>query len=1021
MKNNLFSIPPHVPFLPALANGVIDGTLLGDWPRNGPFWLSDVTIILPTRRARLALSQAFSDALGGAALLPDIRTFGGEPAEEDLFVNPADAPPLPRAVSSVARRFILSALVEKWAGQNSSSALELVKIGTKDPSATFSLADSLARLIDDFETEQVPVAALRSIVPEELAGQWQQTLEFLEIALSAWPQILEQRGEVDATKLRNLRLQYQAKNLELLYGDRPVIAAGSTGSVPATAALMKAITGLARGALVLPGLDKGLSEQSLATLLNQQAAPHGHPQYGLAQLLEKLGRLPRDVVDKGKQNHRTRLIRQALALAEETANWNDLRQELGDDESGDSGLNKALEGISVIAAPGEQQQAAAIALAARDALTKNQSVGIISPDRNLARRIGAELKRYDIEIDDSAGVPLFQSRAGRLVRQILACCVNGIAPVDLVALLHNRYLTLGYSRAHIARLAQKIEFGLLRGQRPMPGFAGLRSVLEKNIAGDLAHVALSLNERDGAEITALLAALETALLALNELLEKKKFTSEQLADALLVCFDHIRLPEKGARVPSLPGAEEFTAWANSLVSPPSPGPDLNARVALPVLEKLMAGISVRTPRSGRSDIAIWGRLEARLQTADLMILAALNEGSWPEVADPGPWLSRGMRLGVGLEPPERQHGLAAHDFEMALGNKQVLLAYARRVGTSPAIQSRLLQRFLGFIGPGQSEKLVARGEKWLDLARRLDKCDNIEPAPRPAPAPIASLRPKSLSITEVETLFRSPYDIYAKYCLGLSQIDPLGEELGARERGTFIHAIFEKFVTGGHDPQRANAAQILEELAEQAFSVLNDMPERRDIWKRRFATAAEGFLAFERTRAESVTARYAEISLRWKFLVEGQQFSLRGRADRIDLLRDGSFEIIDFKTGGIPTKTEMKNFEAPQLLLEALMVREAGFEPAGRAKASALTYIKIGAGPKPFFLTPFELGDMDINQAADEVLMRLSRHVQAFLLSSEKTMPPRLLPKTSQRFRGAYEHLARTEEWTRVGAMEADI
>ncbi len=1017
MRENIYSIPPDERFLPTLVQGVLEGPLLGNWPRSGPFWLTDVTIFLPTRRARLVLSEAIADALGGGTFLPDIRTFGGDDAEEEPFLDVDGSTPYPWAVSSMVRRFLLSELVEKWlaAKPESGDGDDIIA----NPAHVLNLADSLARLIDDFETEGVEATTIRSVVPDELAGRWLQTLEFLEIALAAWPDILAERGEIDGATLRNLRLGRQEQTLEQRFGDRPVIAAGSTGSVPATARLLRAITSLPRGVLVLPGLDTTMPQRVFDALNDQDTNPHGHPQYGLAQLLNKLERLPQSVpeLSSTSTDTRTAIVRDALALAGETTNWSAARSAFDSAE-----LEQALSGVSMVSASTEQAEARAVALAARDTLAQNKSVGIITPDRNLARRIAAELRRFEIEVDDAAGTPLFQSRAGRLARQILSLTQSRVAPVDLMALLRNRHVTLGRSRAEIARTADLTEFALLRGQRPAPGFAGLKTLLEQNLQNQLTHVPKKLNEKEGVEVRQLLDRLAEALNSIVSLFEMESFTSSQLARALTTCITQLSTPPESISPPFLPGGEELENWARALAETRVPGPMLSPRTASGALEVLMAQQSVRARPAGHPHISIWGRLEARLQSADLMIVCGLNEGVWPEVADPGPWLSRGMRLGVGLEPPERQHGLAAHDFEMALGGENVLLAWSERMGTSPATPSRLVQRLSAFVGEEHAAAMHKRGEKWLQIGRRLDEAGPPRPARRPAPKPPAHLRPKKLSITEVETLFRSPFDLYAKHVLKLRPIDPLGEELGARERGSFIHDIFEQFVDNNHDPLDKDAQLHLDELAADAFSVLDEFPDRRDIWLRRFRAASERFLEFECARAAEVEKRFAEKTLLWSFPVEGESITLTGRADRIDLLKAGGFEIIDFKTGSIPTPTEMRSFLAPQLLLEALIVREAGFEGNEPAPAQALTYIKVGAGPKAFELTPFALEKgCDLQEAVDELHRRFSAHVSALLLRDNLVMAPRLMPKASQNFAGPYDHLARTDEWTEIDGAEAEF
>ncbi len=991
---------------------------MADWPRNNPFWLSDVTIIVPTQRASLALAEAFAVAQKGAVMLPAIRTLGDEDGEEEAFLPPVEAPVWPKAISLMERRFLLAQLIAAWAKNHPDAALLDPVSGQLNPARILQMADSLAKLIDDFEIEQVNPAALRAIMPENLPANGQLNMDFLEIVLSAWPKILAQRSRVDATRLRNMRLKRQAQTLKERFGGRPVIVAGSTGSVLASAELMAAIVKLERGALVLPGLDSGMGAESFARLLDVASSPHGHAQYGLAQLLRRLGRTPQSVMELAPKlkNKRNALVRASLALAEQTAGWHDIRRKFSQAD-----IEKATKDIVLVMARNEQEQALAIAIAARAELKENKTVGIIAPDRNLARRIIAELKRFDIEVDDSAGMALFHSRAGRLVRQVLALKASNIGPVDLMALLGNRYVTLGRSRQQVGNLAQMIEFSLLRGQLVLPGFAGLRAVLAKNVAGELPHVARKLSEKEGSEILRFLADLKGALKPGFDLLAQKSFSPAQFGAAIMATLNGLRAPAQGESVPQLPGSRELAGWGAALTEAPVDGPMLSGVNSEDVLNVLMAGFSVRKPASARSDIAIWGRLEARLQSADLIILSALNEGSWPEVADPGPWLSRGMRLKTGLEPGERQHGLAAHDFEMAMGRQKIVLACAKRSGTSPATQSRLLQRFLGFAGKKASNAMQERGEKLLQQAHRLDRVQKIVPATRPEPCPPAHLRPKSLSITEIETLIRSPYDLYAKYVLSLKPLDPLGQEVGARERGNMIHEVFARFIEEKNDVTAQDAGQVLRHIASQEFAVLEDMADRRDIWLKRFSFVVEGFLTFERARNSQVKKRYAEKDLRWTFDVAGKDFTLRGRADRIDILNGNSFEIIDFKTGAVPANNEMKAFLAPQMLLEAAILKARGFDESEPKTTSALTYIKIGAGPEAFKPSGFALPEgMDIEAASEEIFNRVQKHAAAYLLSDSQPMHARLLPKASQRFVGAYDHLARSDEWMLVDAVEGE-
>ncbi|UYN98845.1 MAG: double-strand break repair protein AddB [Devosia sp.] len=998
---SLFSIAPSTPFLPCLVAAIMDGRLLGDWPRSGPFWLSDVTVIVPTQRARQALAASFADHPDFLGLLPDIRTFGGEAGDEEPFLPPFDTAPLPPAASDFRRRLTLSHLVAGWARSERGRQAFSSPPGAAE---IFSMSASLGRLIDDLIIEEQrpeDIAAIGAELGPDLGDYWLQTLDFLNIALAAWPAHLKILGLADPAMQRRLRLDRQAMATRHLYGERPVIAAGSTGSIPATARLLKAIADLPRGAVVLPGLDLDMTPATHEALLGGDDNPHGHPQYGLAHLLRHLGAGPAQVIELcANPSPRTGLVNRALALTEETGLWSGQRLDAAT-------LATALAGVNVIAARNEDEEARAVALASRAALEAENSVGIITPDRNLARRIAAELRRFDIVVDDAAGAPLFHSPAGRLARQVLALVSGQYRPVDLMALLRNRAVVLDQDRTALSTLAEKIDLGLLRGQRPAPGLAGLRALLAGNLDGSLVYPALRLDTEEAAAITSLFDRLEHTMAPLAALLDTDRIDAGLFALALA--------ETTAALTPAGPlmGREELMAWAEQMGALAHTGHAFAPHGLDAVLFALMDGVDVRNREARRQDIAIWGQIEARLMSPALVILAGLNEDKWPGPADPGPWLSRGMRIKAGLEPPERMQGLAAHDFAQGMGNADVIVSYADRVGASPALPSRLVQRLDAFIGTDAATDLRRRGRHFLEQARRLDAVAEVKPATRPAQSPPVDKRPRKLSVTEIETLMRSPYDIYAKHVLGLKPLDALGTDPDARERGNIIHDILGRFIEDGHDPLAPQAHDVLMDLARLGFSGLDAIGERRDIWLKRFSTTASQFLDYERTRAPFIAQRHAEKRGEW-LLPLGGGFTITGRADRVDELQDGTLEIIDFKTGSPPDPGAMKGFEAPQLLVEALMAEVGAIADVAAARSSALTYIKIGLGPDAFVPKPFKTpDDMSVMDAAEEVGNRMQGHIEHFLFR-DTLMYPRLMPLKSQRFAGPYDHLSRLAEWTAI-------
>jgi len=1005
----LFTIGPGAPFLPTLAAALLEGTLFPDWARKGPFWLADITVFLPTRRARVALADALVAAMGDdPLLLPDIRALGGDDPEAEPFLPPFAEPPPPPAMPRTRRRLMLARLVEAWIASQAAAPFSAPGLGgftgAPNPGEVLALADSLATLIDDFTIAGRSVADLGGIAGEDLPERWQDALDFVQFVFSAWPDVLAEEGMIEGAERTGLLLRRQAAALPQIFGDKPVVVAGSTGSIPATADLIAGIAALPRGAVVLPGLDR-----TLDTGFAEQRNPHGHPQYGLSRLVTRLGVRPEAVAPLGPvDSARVAAVRQALALADDTAHWDAAHRALA------PALPHAFADVDLLVARNAEEEARAVALAVRDALARDtpERVAVITPDQGLSRRIAAELARFDIAVDDAAGTPLAQSRAGRLVRQVTTLAVGGCAAVDVMALLRHRHVGLGLGRAQVAPAAGWLDFGALRGQRPAPGLAGFRAAVEANMAGRTKFAARRLSAEDGAAVLTVLDALEAALAPLLTLFAGQ-FDLKAFAGALEAVLAALRAGTEDAG--PLEGERELGLLLEQLASHGAVGPRYDGNGLALALNGLMAGASVRPTRGARADVAILGRLEARLISADLVILAGLVEGVWPEVADPGPWMSRAMRMAAGLEPPERLHGLAAHDFLMACGAPRLIFSRAARAGTSPAIPSRLVQRLEAFVGEDVAEAMAARGRRWVSLARRLDLTPGApEPATRPVPRPALAARQKlmSLSVTEIETLFRSPYELYAKYVLGLRAIPPLGADVDAAERGSLIHDVFGRFIAEGHDPLAPEAPDIMEGLAREAFAALEAVPARRDIWLRRFSHTARLFLDFERARAHTIAARHAEIEGRMRFPEDAGGFVLRGRADRIDRRHDGRFEIIDFKTGTLPDKATMTDLLAPQLPLEAAMVAEGGFDDVGRGESASLLFVKIANGPEAFQPKAYATGELSVPETAEVVLMRLQRQVDALLLRDDLPLAARVLPNAKQRHAGDYDHFSRVAEWT---------
>jgi len=420
---------------------------------------------------------------------------------------------------------------------------------------------------------------------------------------------------------------------------------------------------------------------------------------------------------------------------------------------------------------------------------------------------------------------------------------------------------------------------------------------------------------------------------------------------------------------------------------------------------LLAPHAVREAAAGHPLIRIRGPREAREGGAQLVVLGGLNEGTWPAPPAPDPWLNRSMRLQAGLLLPERRIGLAAHDFQQAAGAAEVVLTRARRDAEAETVPARWLNRLVNLLGglaaqggPAALAQMRAEGDHWLALAVRDGAAWRpADPAPRPAPCPPVAARPRVLPVTAIETLIRDPYAIYARHVLRLYPLDPLHQAADARQRGTVLHRVMERFTgSGGGDRAALLAA------AEEALAGIVPWPATRRLWLAQLAGAAADFLDWQAAQGGSPVLLEQEGAADLPAL----GFRLTARPDRIDRLDDGRLHILDYKTGTPPTPKVQAAF-ARQLHLQAAMAERGAFGLSDPVQVARITYVGLG-GSLAVQATDFAPGD------TDAVWAGLERLVAAYL-APDKGFVARRAPQR-ETFEGDYDHLARFGEWERSDA-----
>jgi ATP-dependent helicase/nuclease subunit B len=1030
----VFTIAPSAPFLPTLVRAFVDGRLVPGFPTSDdPLALTTATIYLPTRRACRLARDVFLDTLGrDAALLPRIRPIGDIDEDELAFADAATgavaeaALDLPPTLAPLERRLLLARLLLLWAASPELHGAGGASLVAHSPAAALRLADDLARLIDDMTTRQVAWDRLDDIVPERFDPYWQLSLRFLKIAREAWPAILHERGAIEAAARRDQLIAAETARLGAAT-DGPVIAAGSTGSIPATAALLTTIARLPHGAVVLPGLDTYLDDAAWDLIGghepgNDTPGPpaYGHPQFAMQALLKGLG-VERSMVTPlapAAPHGRERLLSEAVRPAAATDRW---RERLGE-----QAVESALADVTVIEAANADEEALAIAVALRQILEDpDKTAALATPDRALARRVIAALERWQIAVDDSGGDALIDTPAGRFARLIAEAAFGGLPPVTLLAFLKHPLFRLGKPEGGHDRAIAAIERAILRGPRPRPGSAGIADALarfrQERPTLHRRDPRILIREPDLDDAATLIAHLAAALAPFEKFGPQPRRFAELAAAHrdVLVALATGRTGDVAALAGD-DGVALLSAFDDVLAR--APGDDLDVGPA-DYAELFAAAIADRVVRrpDRHARVRIFGLLEARLQTVDRMVLGGLVEGTWPPETRTDPWLSRPMRRELGLDLPERRIGLSAHDFVQALGAPEVIFTRAAKVAGVPTVASRFVQRLAAVAGEAAWKRARARGERYLTWARSLDAPPaTIERITAPQPRPPAHARPTSITVTDVEHWLRDPYTIYAKHVLRLAPLDAVDTPPGARDRGNLIHEAigdFSKLYAARLPPEPIDE---LIKFGSEHFVPLADYPEAKAFWWPRFLRIARWFTGWDAERRAALTHVDAEIGGSIDIPLPTGSFRLIARADRIEQRGDGRYAIIDYKTGQARSEKQVRTGLAPQLTLESAILRQGGFAGVvAGASIEEILYVTLRGGEPAGEACSIDFQEGTPDSQADRALKRFTTLIERFAHENE---PFRSLVHPMWRARyGDYDHLARVKEWRAAEDDAGDV
>ncbi len=987
----IFSLPSSAAFLDELAQGLVQATDAKARPQA----LADALIFTPNRRAARELALALYRAMGGTLLTPEIRPLGDLEDEDGFSAFGPDTLELPPALSSSARRGALAKLVQGWRLAQREPPLP--------PASLLSAADELCALMDQAafvgSVDWTRLSELSGELAPHLAGHWQVSAEFLDIVMRAWPKHLEELGAIDGQTRRLLAARALSQRWSEQPPQRPVIIAGSTGAGEATRILMRATLNLPRGMIVLPGLDPDMTSRAWKAVADAAS----HPQHVLGQTLLALGLTPEQVRAWPKAGApsaakaRRKLVNEALAPAEETRDWTKRLQDLAAPAPARGMVSEALSGLSLIEAEDESEEALAAALLLRETLeTPDKTAALVTPEASLARRVAAILERWDIHIGPSAGVPLHRTPVGSFLLLIARWAGDPADPVRMLAVLKHGLARMNRAPDELQRQVSWIERQKLRGPRLDATLGALANRLkhaEAELIRDLevmqrpANAAMAGEAVDGAAAIRAVAEVAQAIAGGEHIWSKRE--GEMAAQFI----------------------DQLADLSNAM------GP-VAAYAFADFAESLMRGMTVAPDAPEHPRIAIWGPLEARLQRRDRMILASLNEGSWPKPAAADAFLNRRMRRKLGLPDPDERVGLSAHDFAQFANASEVILSRARRVDDKPAVASRWLWRLrtlaagaLGRDGAEAALRPLADANP-LAWARGLRQVEDTTPAKPPQPRPPSDKRNLlKFSPTRATTLIRDPYADYGAEILRLEKLRRVGEEIDPRKRGSAVHKAIELY-------EREANEEALGDLIEQRLLAEGASPEITRLEKPLWERAARVYLAWAAAREARISDKELEKAAILMLNTAAGEVRLKAKADRIELLKDGTLAIIDFKTGASKSVKQVKSGLEPQLPLEAAIAARTSFGAIGPARTSELIYFQLSTSAAVLKEKNGEALNLETpaHDVAESALAGLVKMIDAYAQPEQAYFSrPRVF---SIRIQSDFDRLARRAEWAIEGDEE---
>ncbi len=902
-----------------------------------PFEIAKMEIILPTKRAVKTVKDTFVKKCENTPLLLPKLTplYDIDSLEEDI----------PEAISNIERLILLTRLCQKKPN-----------VETFDHALT--IAVSLSGLLDEFYQYEASLNDLDKLVPDmDLAKHWHETIDFLDIIQTIWPALLKEKGLIDLQDRKIRLINAFIRKIQKNPPKNQIIMAGFDGAIPAVVRLIGELSKLDNALILLQGLNTELTTDDLNSI------DENHYHYSFKKLLSLLKLYPQQIENlSGDFLPREEFIIESLRPADQVSEWRTLNLD-----------DSVLKNVTRIDCENINEEALTIALILRETLeTPLKTAALVTNDRMLARRVILEMKRWGVELDDSAGTPLHHTPVGVYLSLIAALGKDLASSSPLLSLLKHPLSSDGKVPTEFRKEVKKAEKIARKDQKPFQ--MELNTSLDKFLSFFVENKPIEFEEILNEHLK-----IAEELATSSDRTGVERLWESQAGQEAYKLF--VELKEHGAKF----GMIQPQDYPN-------------------IIELFLSGISVRARYGMHQRLDILGPIEARLTHPDVCIISGLNEGSFPMLSDMGPWLSRGMRKSLKLPAIENKIASQSMDFAHCFLSPEVYLTRSVKSDGSQTIPSRFLSRM--------EAVLNASNVKWdiqsPDYARLLDKTDKIEQTERPAPTPPISARPTELSVTNIELLMKNPYAVYAKYILKLfplNDIDDLKENL---VYGSALHQALEEFFKKDYLNVCASDLKnrILAILREKGFSEAS-----LAFYEEKIEKVAEFIAKEQENRKDLTLLSLPEQKGEIEFLLkDNSKFKLTAKADRIDVLKGNTYEIIDYKTGTPPSSTAVESGLSPQMTLEAVILREKGFKEFQETKNIELSYWHINGkrdgGEKVSI--PSARSKKDPAELIDEAYEGVKEILNRF---REEETPYIASPRPDKVTYNDYALLSREKEW----------